>query len=179
MQAPKSKTNQRHAVPLTPPGNHIPTLFRQPSQQGHPCHCTSLCGEASASPVTLCRPLSYGPHTAPSKEDGGTIERERGTDACPTPAQDNAVTSDQRDASPPSPSALCGRPSYHATIPGTAAPSPMLWEFRTTRCRHTCCCAPYGLPSAAPLSQRTDGDQTGSLHTATLEAAPGRIQDAL
>jgi hypothetical protein len=42
--------------------------------------------------VTLCYPLSYGPQAAPSKEDGGTLER--GTDACLAPAQDDVVTSD-------------------------------------------------------------------------------------
>jgi hypothetical protein len=29
-RAPESKSNPRHAGPLTPPGNHIPALFRQP-----------------------------------------------------------------------------------------------------------------------------------------------------
>jgi hypothetical protein len=29
-RAPGSRTNPRHAGPLTPPGNHIPALFRQP-----------------------------------------------------------------------------------------------------------------------------------------------------
>jgi hypothetical protein len=64
--------------------------------------------------MTLCRPLSYGPHTAPSKEDGGTLERR--TDVCLTPAQDDTMTSDQRDASPPSPSSLCGHSCYHTAI---------------------------------------------------------------
>jgi hypothetical protein len=43
--------------------------------------------------MTLCRPLSYGLHAVPEKEDGGTLER--GTNACLTPVQDDAVTSDQ------------------------------------------------------------------------------------
>jgi hypothetical protein len=43
--------------------------------------------------MTLCYPLSYGLCAAPSKEDGGTLKK--GTDACSTPAQDDAVTSDQ------------------------------------------------------------------------------------
>jgi hypothetical protein len=88
------------------------------------------------------------------------------------------VTSDQWSASPPSPSALCGHPRYCATIPGTAAPSPALWEPETTRHHHDRCCASTGLPSAAPSSQRTDGDQTGSSHTATLEATFGEVQDS-
>jgi hypothetical protein len=175
MQAPKSKMNPRHAVLLTPPGNHIPALFRQPSRWGHPHHCTALCGKAaSVSSVTLCYPLLCGPRAAPSKDDGETLKE--GTDACLAPAQVNAVTSDQWGASPPSPSALCGRPRYHDAIPGTAAPSPTLREYRTTRHRHTCYCAPYDLSSTAPPSQCTDDDQGRSSHTATLEAAPGRIQ---
>jgi hypothetical protein len=51
-----------------------------------------MCGKASVSFVTLCHPLSYGRHAAPSKEDGGTLEK--GTDACSALAQDNTVTSD-------------------------------------------------------------------------------------
>jgi hypothetical protein len=53
----------------------------------------TLCGKASINSVTLCCPLSYGRRTAPSKEDGGTLEK--GMDACLAPAQDDAVTSDQ------------------------------------------------------------------------------------
>jgi hypothetical protein len=43
--------------------------------------------------VTLCHPLSYGRHAAPSKEGGGALEK--GTDTCSALAQDNAVMSDQ------------------------------------------------------------------------------------
>jgi hypothetical protein len=43
--------------------------------------------------VTLCYPLLYGPGIVPSKEDDGTLEK--GMDARSTPAQDDAVTSDQ------------------------------------------------------------------------------------
>jgi hypothetical protein len=35
----------------------------------------------------------------------------KGTDVCSTLAQDNALTSDQRGVSPPSPSILCGHPA--------------------------------------------------------------------
>jgi hypothetical protein len=62
----------RH-IPDTP-GNHTPALFRQLSRRGHPCYCTTLCGKAIVSSVALCRPLPYGWHSAPSKEDGGTLE---------------------------------------------------------------------------------------------------------
>jgi hypothetical protein len=99
--------------------------------------------------ATLYHPLLYGSRTAPPKEDGGALER--GTDAHLAPAQDNAVTSDQQDASPPSPSALCGHSRCHDAIPGTATPSPTLWEYGATRRCHSSCCAPYGFPSAAPL----------------------------
>jgi hypothetical protein len=37
---------------------------------------------------------------------------------------------------------------------------------------------PYGLTSTAPSSPHTGGRRTGDLNTATLEAAPGRAQDA-
>jgi hypothetical protein len=43
--------------------------------------------------VTLCYPLSYGSCAAPSKEDGGTLEK--GTGAYLAPAKDVVVTSDQ------------------------------------------------------------------------------------
>jgi hypothetical protein len=92
----------------------------------------------------------------PSREDGGTLER--GTGFNPALTRDGVVTSDQWSASPPSPSALCGHPRRCATIPGTAAPSPALWEPGTTRHRHARCCASSSLPSAAPSSQRTDGN---------------------
>jgi hypothetical protein len=133
-----------------------------------------LCGKAGVNSMALCCPLPYGLHIAPSKKDSGTLER--GTDAYPTPALDNAMTLDQKSVSPPSPPALCGHPRHCVTIPGTAAPSPTLWEPGTTRHRHDRRCASTGLPSAAPSSQCTDGNQTGSSHTATLEAAPERVQ---
>jgi hypothetical protein len=131
----------------------------------------ALCDKASVNSVTLCHPLPYGRRAAPSKEDGRTLEK--GTDTYPAPTQDNVVTSDQWSASPPSPPAMCGHPRHCATISGTAAPSPMLWEPGTTRHRHAHCCAPYGLPSAAPSSQRTDGDQKGSPHSAPSKPLRG------
>jgi hypothetical protein len=97
------------------------------------------------------------PTSHPSKENGGT--HERGTDAYPVLARDNAVMSDQWSASPPSTPALRGHPRRCATIPSTAAPSPTLWEPETTGHRHTRCCASTGPPSVAPSSQRTEGDQ--------------------
>jgi hypothetical protein len=72
----------------------------------------------------MCRPLSYGRRAAPSKEDDGTLEG--GTDNYFTLAQDYAVTSGQRDVSPPSPSDLCGHPRHYNAILSTAMPSPTL-----------------------------------------------------
>jgi hypothetical protein len=175
-RAPRSRANPRHAGPLTPPGNPTPALFhRPPALCGHPRHCTTPCSKASVNSVTLCHLLPYGRRATPSKEGDGTLEK--GIDTCPTPTRDNAVTSDQWSVSPPSPLAQCSHPHRCATIPGPVRPSPAPWEPGTTRHCHGRSCAPHGLPSAAPSSQRTDGDQTGSSHTATLEAAPGREQD--
>jgi hypothetical protein len=175
-RTPGSRANPHHAGPLTPPGNPAQALFRQPlALCGHPHHCTTLCGKASVNSVTLCHPPPYGRRAAPSKEDGGTLEK--GTNTCPTPMWDNAVTSDQWSASPPSPLALFGHPRRCATIPGPVRPSPASREPGATRCCHARGCAPHGLPSTTPSSQCTDDDQTGSSHTTTLEAAPGREQD--
>jgi hypothetical protein len=136
MQAPESKANPRHAGPLTPPKNRITVLFRQPALCGHPQHCAAHSRRVSA--------------LHPSKEGGGALER--GTDACPAPAQDNAVTSGQWSVSPPSPPALCGHPRRCATIQGTATPSPVLWELEMTRHRHARYCVTSSPLSAQPSS---------------------------
>jgi hypothetical protein len=93
-------------------------------------------------------------------------------------ARDDAVTTDQWSASPPSSSALCGHPCHCTTIPSTAAPSPTLWEPRVTRHRHDRYCMTSNPPSAWPSSWHTDDDQTRGFHSATLEVAPGRAQDS-
>jgi hypothetical protein len=41
------------------PGNHTPVLFHRLPRGIHPRYCVTLCGEASVSPVTLCRLLLY------------------------------------------------------------------------------------------------------------------------
>jgi hypothetical protein len=119
-----------------------------------------LCRKATVNSVTLCRPLLYGLHSAPLER--GRRNPRRSTGVNPTPARDGAVKSDQWSASPPSSSALCGHPRHFTTIPGTTAPSPTLWEPGTMRHHQGHCCAPYGLLSAKPSSQRMDGDRTGS-----------------
>jgi hypothetical protein len=135
--------------PLTPPGNRIPALFHQPALCGHPQRCAGAVRKGQCQlqdtvpPTPVPPPMSH-----PSKEDGGTLER--GTAICPAPAQDGAVTSDQRSASPSSLLALCGHPRHCATFSGTAAPSPPLWEPGTMRHRHTGRCASSSPPSAQP-----------------------------
>jgi hypothetical protein len=44
--------------------------------------------------------------------------------------------------------------------------------------RHPGYCASYGLTSTAPSSPHTGGHRIGDPYAATLEAAPGRAQDA-
>jgi hypothetical protein len=87
------------------------------------------------------------------------------------------MTSSQRSTSLPSPLALFGHPRRCATIPSPVRPSLAPRKPRATRCFHARGCAPHGLPSAAPSSQRMDDDRTGSSHIATLETTPGREQD--
>jgi hypothetical protein len=128
------------------PGVVPPTRAMRPSP--------ALCGSCAGRPVSTPRHCTTHSRTAstshPSKEDEGTLER--GTTICPAPAQDGAVTSDQRSASPPSLSALCGHPRHCATFLGTATPSPALWEPVTTRHCHTGRCASSSPPSSQPSS---------------------------
>jgi hypothetical protein len=140
--------NPRHADPLTPPGNPAPALFRQPPALcGHLRHCTTLCSKASVNSVTLCHPPPYGRRAAPSKEDGETLEK--GTGTCPTPTRDDAVTSDQRSASPhhlrpcsaipaavqPS-RALCSHPQRHGNPGRQDVATPVAVHLTTFRQPH-------------------------------------------
>jgi hypothetical protein len=93
------------------------------------------------------------------KDNGETLER--GTGAYPAPTRDDAVTSDQWSAFPPSLSALCGHSHCCAAIPSTTTPSLSLWEPGMTRHHHPCHCRPSGLPSATPSSRRMDDDSSG------------------
>jgi hypothetical protein len=69
-RAPESRANPRHAGPLTPPGNHIPALFRRPPALcGHLRHCTTLCGKASVNCDTV--------PPAPVRPARRTLERGR------------------------------------------------------------------------------------------------------
>jgi hypothetical protein len=123
------------AIPPTPPVRPFPPL------------CDAVwhgrCQSRDTMPPTLVQ------LTRRALERGQRNPR-RGTDVYSMLTQDYAVTSGQRDRSPPSPSVLCGHPRHANTIPGTASPSPTLWGYRTTRRHHASCCAPYGLSSAAP-----------------------------
>jgi hypothetical protein len=131
---------------------------------------------ASNNPMALCHPLLYDRRTAPSKKDGGALEG-RMSDYS-TPTQDSAVMSGQWGRSPPSPSALCDHPRHCDAIPDTAPTSPTLWKRAVTGCRHAGYCASYGLMPTVPSNPHIDGRRTGDLCAATLEAVPGRAQDA-
>jgi hypothetical protein len=119
-------------------------------------------GEAIPATVRLCavRPSQLRDTVLPTlvRLERRTLKRgwwnpRKGDGRCSALAQDNTVTSNHWGASPPSPSVLCGHPRHRDATSGAAAPSPKLWEYGATRCHHACCCAPYGLPSAAPWSQ--------------------------
>jgi hypothetical protein len=110
-----------------------------------------LCGKAGVSSVTLCRPLSYGPTSRPSREDGGTLER--GTDAYSALGQDDVVTLGQRGVSSPSPPPC-------AAIPAAVPPSRALqhhpwhcggWDDGTPP--HRLLCDPR--PSVSPTLELT------------------------
>jgi hypothetical protein len=128
------------------PGVVPPTLPVRPSLALY----RSCAGRPVSTPWHCATHSCTASTSHPSKEDDGTIEK--GTDVNPAPARDGAMTLDQWSASPPSPPPLCGHPRRCATIPGTATPSPAMWEPGTTRHRHTRCCASSGLSSAAPSS---------------------------
>jgi hypothetical protein len=79
---------------------------------------------AGVSSVTLCRPLPYDQHAAPSK--GGRLHPE------PFPHNSAGSNHDVRPAGAPSPSlsALCGHPGPCSTTPGTATTTPALLNTR-------------------------------------------------
>jgi hypothetical protein len=75
-RAHKSKANPRHAGALTPPGNRIPALFRQPALCGHPQHCAGAvrqgrCQLRDTVPPTPVRP----PRRTPRRRAGNPRER--------------------------------------------------------------------------------------------------------
>jgi hypothetical protein len=173
LQAPKSKVNPCHYAL----GNHAPALLRQLPWRGHPRHCATLCGMVSNNPVALCHPLPYGRRAAPSRKDGGALEGKVNNYATPVQEQ-------RRDARPAGSvtSVAIGpvRPS-----PSSPMPSRLLHRHprrcRSVRRRDAAMPAtvpPYGLASTAPSIPHTGGRRTGDRYTATLEAAPGRAQDA-
>jgi hypothetical protein len=139
-----------------------------------PRHRATPCGMVSNRPAALYHPLPYGRRTAPSKKDGKTLEGM--TRDYSVPARDSAVTSGQRERSPPSPSALCDRPRRRNAIPATAPPCPTLWKHAATGHRHATHCASYGLMSMAPSNPHADGPRTSNLYATPLEAAPGDAQ---
>jgi hypothetical protein len=105
-------------------------------------------------------PHPWGRTTEPSKGRRTTT---------PRPCRYNAMMSGRRDRSPPSPSALCDYPRRPRCHPGHCIAIPDTVEATVP---------PYGLASTAPSSPHTGGCRTRDRNTATLEAAPGRAQDA-
>jgi hypothetical protein len=93
MQAPKSKTNSCHVIPLTCLGIISQRCSANPPSEAIPATVRHYVGKASVSSVTLCHPLSYGRRTTPLKKDVGTLEK--GTNACSALARDDTVTLDQ------------------------------------------------------------------------------------
>jgi hypothetical protein len=90
----------------------------------HPRHYRELCSMAGVSSVTLCRPLPYGQHAAPSKGAGCTLE--------PFPRESLGSNHDVRPAGAPSPPllVLCGHPHPCSTTPGTATTTLVLLSTR-------------------------------------------------
>jgi hypothetical protein len=140
-----------------------PTLPVRPS--------LALCGKAGVNSMTPCCLLPYGLHVAPLERGRWNPRKRYGRQPCTRAGR-------RRDDRPvervysvtygpvqPSPQ-LCHHPGHCSTIP-------TLWKPGTTRHHQARCCASYGLLSAMPSSQRTDGDRIGSSHATTVEAAPG------
>jgi hypothetical protein len=86
-RTPGSKVNPRHAGPLTPLGNRIPALFRQPSPCGHPWHCRGTVREGQCQlrdtvPPTPVQSACHTPRkrtTEPSKRVRAPTPRSHGT----------------------------------------------------------------------------------------------------
>jgi hypothetical protein len=157
-RAPESKANPCHTGPLTPPGNHIPTLFDQLAFCGHPRCCAGIVREGRCHSMTLCLPLPYLLHVAPLKEDGGTLER--GTTP-PTPPRLGRrcdvrsagrifpVTSGPVRPSPP----LRRHPRHCRAIPCTVGTQV---DRSSPRPPYEASC----LPPTKPSNWHTDDDQT-------------------
>jgi hypothetical protein len=66
VQAFNALTRQSRAI--TRLGITPRRCFANSLGETHPCHCREQCSMAGVSSVTLCHPLPYGQHAAPSKE---------------------------------------------------------------------------------------------------------------
>jgi hypothetical protein len=67
-----SKANPRHAGPLTPPGNHIPAMFHQPTLCGHPRRCAGVVREGRCQLHDMVPPTpAPPPHRTPQKRTVG------------------------------------------------------------------------------------------------------------
>jgi hypothetical protein len=169
----KSKANPRHYAPR----NHAPALLRQLPWRGHPRHCATLCGVVSNNPVALCHPHPYGRHAAPSRRDDGALGGKTNNYATSVQAQ----RCDARPAGSVTPVAIGPvRLSPPSQVPSRPLHRhPRHGGSRRRRDATTpATVPPYGLASIAPSSPHTCGRRTRDRYTTTLEAAPGRAQDA-
>jgi hypothetical protein len=171
-----SKANPRHAGPLTPPGNHIPTQFRQPSCAAIPGTVRELCGKAGVNSMALCRPLLYGLHIEPLERGWRNPRKRHERQPCTRAGRRRDVAPVERVSSitfgpvRPSPP-LCHHLGHCCTILGAVGARDDETLPRSLLCI-------YGIPSAEPSSQRMNDDRTGSPHATTLEAAPRQVQDS-
>jgi hypothetical protein len=101
-----------------------------------------LCGKAGVNSVTLCRPLSYGPHVAPLEGGRRNPQKRYGCLPCARAGRCRdvrpagcvfSVTSAPVRPSPP----LCRHPGHCSAIPGTVgsrdggtSPHPPLCDFQ-------------------------------------------------
>jgi hypothetical protein len=92
--------------------------------------------------------------------------------------QGYAVTSDRREQSSLSLSALCGHPRHCSATPGTATTSPTLLERIGTGRRHARHYVAYGSPVDGTLEPAHGRRPDNQPLPTTLEAAPVRAQDA-
>jgi hypothetical protein len=139
---PGSKANPRHAGPLTPPGNRIPALFRQPSPCYHPRHCRGTVREGRCQLCDTVPPTPVQPaRRAPRKR---TTEPRKGYKRLPSARTGRrrdvelveCVSSANSGPVRPSPPLYC-HPEHCSTIPGAVgaqddktSPHPLLRDLQ-------------------------------------------------
>jgi hypothetical protein len=78
------KANHRHIGPLSPPGNRIPALFRQPSPCGHPRRCRRTVREGRCKLHDTVTPTPVRPgRCTPRRRTAEPSKRVRTPTPCP------------------------------------------------------------------------------------------------